>query len=129
MIKRIIALILLFIGAALLTGCAQPSSTEPVDLNGDWSYSSDSVNFEATVKGEQIQMNLIMDNSEGLYWSGSFSTDALNGDTIVSYADVEALDASMLGSGDEQKNFVFKDGALTFSFTIVGVTQNIVLTR
>ena len=128
MIKRIIALILLFIGATLLTGCSTPSN-EPVDLNGDWSYSSDSINFEATVKGEEITIDLIMDNSEGLYWSGSFSTDALNGDTIVSYADIEALDASMLGSGDEKKNFVFKDGKLTFSFTIVGVTQDIELSR
>lgn len=129
MIKRIIALILLFIGAALLTGCAQPSSTEPVDLTGDWSYSSDSVNFEANVEGDEIQINLIMDNSEGLYWTGSFSKDALNGDTIISHADVEALDASLLGSGDEQKTFLFKDGTLVFSFTIVGTTQDIVLKR
>jgi len=128
MFKRIVALVLLFIGAMLLTGCSTPSN-EPVDLNGDWSYSSDSVSFKAVVTDEEINVDLIMDDSEGLYWSGSFVDEAVNGDTIFSDADVEALDESFLGSGDTEKNFDFKDGKLVFSFTIVGVTQDIELSR
>jgi hypothetical protein len=117
--------------ALILTGCSTPtpSSTEPTSLSGDWAYSSDSTKFTGTVSGDDIEIYLTLDDSTGLYWSGTFQDEAVNGEKISSDADVAALETSLFGSLDEKKDFVFKDGALVFEFTILGVTQDIQLKK
>lgn len=127
--KRSIAALLIPV-ALILAGCsAAPSSTEPTDLTGDWSYSKDSVAFEATVEGDVIEVYLTLDDTEGLYWTGTFQEEAVDGEVISSTADTDALDASLYGSMDGSKDFIFKNGELTYEFTILGTVTEVVLKR
>jgi hypothetical protein len=118
--------------ALVLAGCAAtPSSTVPTELTGDWSASSSSSSstFDAVVTNDAIVVYLTLDESRGLYWSGTFEESAVNGQDIVSDADVEALEASLFGSQSEAKTFIFTNGEIVFEFTIVGVTTDVKLQR
>jgi hypothetical protein len=116
--------------ALVLAGCAAtPSSTVPTELTGDWSASSSSSTFDAVVTNDAIVVYLTLDESRGLYWSGTFEESAVNGQDIVSDADVEALEASLFGSQSEAKTFIFTNGEIVFEFTIVGVTTDVKLQR
>jgi len=128
-IKRLTAVFLVPI-ALVLAGCtAAPSSTEPTDLTGKWSYSKDTVQFEAEVKGGDIEVYLTLDDTKGLYWSGTFENEAVDGQEISSDADTAALDESLYGSTAESKDFTFTNGELHFDFTIMGTDTDISLRR
>jgi hypothetical protein len=81
------------------------------------------------VTNDAIVAYLTLDESRGLYWSGTFEESAVNGQDIVSDADVEALEASLFGSQSEAKTFIFTNGEIVFEFTIVGVTTDVKLQR
>lgn len=107
-----------------------PEAPKADTLNGTYTFEKDTLKFTATVEGDQIEVVMnIDDTTEGLYWVGTFPATAQDGQKIVSKADVEKLSASMLGSQDKTKQFVYKDGALTFKFTMMGITTNVKLEK
>jgi len=125
-------LVLLALIIVLLSGCAAVPATsapEPVSLSGDWSYDSEGFSFSGEVVGDEITLNLIAQDSTGLYWTGTFASEATDGEVITSDADTDALAVSLFGSSDPTKDFTFKDGKLTFEFTIMGTTSTVALSQ
>jgi len=111
-----------------LSGCGG-GSPEPQDVTGTWQYSKDGIGFEATVTEDNIEIELTLDDTTGLYWTGTFESSLTEGQKVVSKADTEALDASLYGSGDSTKEFTYEDGHLTYKFEIMGTTTKIYLNK
>lgn len=129
--KKFLALI--FVPALFLLGGCIPldSGLAATDLSGTWVAELDNgVGFQADVTATDISVSLTMDESSALYWKGTFAgEDVTEGQKITSDADVEALSKSLFGSQDETKVFTYKDGQLTFPFSIMGVSQTVKLVK
>lgn len=106
-----------------------PDTPNPaINWNGTWTQSDDSDAFTAvaTINDGVIKINLNSPSGSALYWAGTWPampTDDTQ--TITSVADRAALDASILGSQADKKDFAYKDGVLSFPFTALGVTHTI----
>lgn len=119
------AVLLIALIALSLSACGGPSSSDPDSLSGIWK--SDSPSMTAHISNNQIEIDLTGDGSSALYWKGTIPASAVNGSQLVSDGDTAAMDASLMGSGDDSKQFVYKDGKLQFAFSIMGVTRTIEL--
>ena len=76
---RILAILLVPIALALAGCTASPSSTEPMDLSGEWTYSNGSTAFDAEVKSGIIYIYLNLEDTRGLYRTGTFEDLAVEG--------------------------------------------------
>ena len=125
----IIAFVFIFVFAMALTGCSAEEE-KPTDATGPWYGEAGDATFMAVTTEDEITIHIVNDDAKALYWQGSFGVETLNeGDDIKSVADAEALESSIMGSTEDSKRFVFKDGALTFDFGIMGVTQTVKLKK
>lgn len=117
------------IASLVLSACGNNAiHSGPQSLTGTWKSSDKSLT--AHIVGDRIQIDFVDDaNSRSLYWKGSFDPAAANGAHIISKGDTEAMDASLLGSQDDTKKFVYKNGELTFSLSIMGTTKTMRLVR
>jgi len=118
----IIALAALFLAPLVLAGCGPSSSAAPTSHVGTWKADG----FEANVTADAIEINIVGDDSKSLYWKGSFHEGS---DVVKSHADREALDASMLGSQDADKNFAVDDDQISFEMSMMGTTKTIHLKK
>lgn len=94
----------------------------PVSVEGKWKADG----FSAVVTDKTITINIVDGATRSLYWKGTFK-DATG--EITSKADVEALDASMMGSQDKTKVFVHENNELSFEMTMMGTTTTITMTK
>jgi hypothetical protein len=94
----------------------KPVKEAPVSLNGEW---VDEI-FVAVISNDSIVINIVDEETSSLYWKGTFSAE---GKDVTSVADRDALDASMLGSQDDEKVFTIKDDTISFDFTMMGTTK------
>lgn len=111
-----------------LTGCASDGHAKPpvVNMNGDWHQSdSDSTQMSAKIFDGHIEITMHSGIVNGLYWGGSFDTKNASGRSfdITSTADETGL------SQNTTKIFTYKDGQLSYEFTMLGKTRLIHLTR
>lgn len=145
----IIAIVLGLFLMAALTGCGGPDAPsansvstptsapasapeEPTMLNldGTWKGGDPDFLFVATIKNDTITMDIQMgDNTKALYWQGTFVSEPGDGETVVSNADKEALNSSLLGSTEDTKEFVTGAGTITFDFGMMGVTKTVNLEK
>jgi hypothetical protein len=102
----------------------------PVVLAGKWHQSSppDGMSFDAQISDDSIQIMVKMDGSEGIYWLGSFDPNVIAG-TIESQGDSDAMALEIFASQESFKTFTYKDGTLSFQFSMLGISQTIQLTR
>lgn len=104
------------------------------DLTGEWHQTKGrpGVVTEAQVSMAGIQIYVEeRDGSSSIYWMGSFDSRP-SSNTIVSVADPDAkaaMSRSIFGSGGSSKVFTYKDGALSFEFTMLGTTNTIELKK
>lgn len=120
MLRTIVALMLAIFA---LTGC----SPELDDPTGDWSTdSSSSLDLDATIKDDVIEIQLNNQGTSWLYWRGTF--EAASGE-FSSYGDTAAMDQSLFGSLDSRKDFVYEDDEIKFELGMMGATHNITLHR
>lgn len=144
--KRIFTLIAISIGLLFLVGCTNhPTQTtdvpytntgvnvpapSPVTLDGKWEQTSgmNGVVMTATIADGKIQIDMAMSNVSGLYWAGTFDANSAS-ITIVSKADTNALADDMLASEATSKTFTYKDGDLSYQFSILGMTSTVHLSR
>jgi PBP1b-binding outer membrane lipoprotein LpoB len=117
--RRIIAVAAI---AFFWAGCANAA---PMSYNGTWK-SEGSPQFIAHIKGDRIQVILKSSDSSDLYWQGTFTS---NSTKIVSKADTKALGDSLLGSTEKTKVFVYKDGKFRFTFSALGESRVVLLTK
>ena len=136
--------ILLFLGSGFLYSRTDQSiggigflqnltrdTTVPPDLIGEWreANGSEDAYHGIRVFGRTIEIYWISDggNNRTLYWAGTFDPPADGAEpyTWVSRNDTNRTSAAVLASGDSVKEFTYRNGKLSYSASILGVTQTI----
>lgn len=105
-----------------------PSLKTPMNLSGSWHESSNDspVSMSAEVTDGHIQIFMSSDLANGiLYWDGTFDVknDSPNSFNVVSTVDEHGL------SQDSVKTFTYKNGELTYPFSMMGKSYMIRLIR
>lgn len=105
------------------------ASYETVDLTGTWTAKG----MSALIQPGTIEVDMTSPDSSALYWKGTFRTEpfkaTLSDVEIHSEGDLSAMQASLFGSQDPTKTFVYRMGELTFKMTMLGTTQVIHLKK
>lgn len=85
------------------------------------SYSGEDGLFSAEVEDDTITIHIVGDgDSKSLYWVGTWA----NGEElVVSHADQDQLDRSLLGSTSDTKEFSVSGETITFEFSMMGTTK------
>lgn len=107
---------------------------QPVSLIGEWeqanSNSGESYQI-ATVTDSAIEMYWYSetDNTTTLYWSGTFTAPTTDDEpyTWTSQNNTEKTSTAIMASGDETKDFTYKNGKITYQASMLGVTKTIEL--
>lgn len=98
----------------------------PVQLDGKWLAKTNDTGFTAQIKNNTIKIDMIgSDETSFLYWSGSFKSEEVVGNTIASNAD----GADFVLSQDDTKDFAVGENTLTFEFRAMGMKKMVVLSR
>lgn len=119
--------IALALSAVLITACG---GSETADLTGSWETVEDApVTMTAFVSEGVMEIALVQGTTHGVYWKGTVPAEVTAGDIFVSEGDTEAMDASILGSGLETKEFTYASDSIIFEFTVLGVTQTVTMER
>lgn len=129
---KLMLIFTLILIAYALTSCASAAgSNKAEDLAGSWKMQdgTDAFDMSASVTAGSIEILWIADGGASLYWKGTFPRTAIDGKTVMSRADAEALDKSLFGSSDSHKDFVYKDGTLSFKMTAMGTEKTVVLEK
>jgi hypothetical protein len=119
--------------AMSLSACGDSSSSKPVapakpqSMTGTWQ--STNPPMTAHISNGQIEINVIENDPDGLYWKGTFDTSIADGSTFVSKGDTAAMGASMMGSEDSTKSFTYQNGELSYTFGMRGKTYSVHLKR
>lgn len=138
---KISALLTVLIIALSFTGCSnqeavKEETNEPLDLTGNWEQ--EDMNPDGYQVGyitdDLIEIYWISDegNTANLYWSGSYEAPtAESGDTYswVSKNDTTRTYNSLFASSDDEKQFTYSDGKLSYEVTALGKTSTISLVK
>jgi hypothetical protein len=99
-----------------------------VQLEGDWTWKKDDTAFNATVHGQDIKIVLTSsDGSSMTYWHGTFKSEDSLGSTITS-TKTESPDEIVI-SQSTTKDFKIDSDNITFTFSAMGVSRPVMLTR
>lgn len=124
--RRTLALLLGVVMALSLTACGGGSSTpqeaaEPLDLSGVWQMepAEDGTTIQATISGDTIVVNWVVDGDEWLYWSGNYDAPGEPGDSYswTSQNDGKSKSA-LMGASQDTKEFNYNGGVLSFDITM-----------
>ena len=87
--------------------------------------------MSAVITENKIEITLTMQDTTGLFWSGTFDTDAVTSKPFktTSFGDQKLLDASMYGSSEKTKEFSYDNGDLSYQFSIMGVFTTVHLSK
>lgn len=107
-----------------LTACG---GEEAAPTSSVGSYSDSDETFLAEVESDVITIHIVGDDdSKSLYWTGTWT----NGEEkVVSKADKEQLDASLLGSQSDTKEFTVSGKNIEFEFQAMGSSKNVKLEK
>jgi hypothetical protein len=117
-----------------LAGCGA-SKAQTVNLSGDWTaqHDADAESYmTATIDSESIHVYFYSpdDGTSALYWSGTYTapTDPIKSGSEYSWtsdANHQQMDTALMASQDDTKEFTYKDGDLSFPFSMMGVQSTI----
>lgn len=99
----------------------------PATLNGTWHQSSDDsspVNMTAEITDNHIRIMMDSNTISGLYWDGTFESNPV----ATTFEVASATDSNEL-SQDSVKTFTYKNGELSYPFSMMGKTYTIRLIR
>lgn len=117
-------------GIGFLQNLTRDTSVPP-DLIGEWREANGSADAYHGIRvfGRTIEIYWISDggNNRTLYWAGTYDPPADGKEPYVwvSQNDTNRTSAAVLASGDSVKEFTYKNGKLSYSASILGVTQTI----
>lgn len=120
--RKFAVLILTLVIALLACGTASADS-----LVGTWHSSSP--RMVAYIQGSAIEIDLRRGGDSALYWRGTMFPSVRNNTRIVSIGDTYIMSLSVFGSQDSRKKFLYRNGVLSFKFSILGMTQKVRLRR
>lgn len=136
----LLALALILSLAACGGGEQKPSSNppeeepkEPLNLIGNWvQEDADPDSYQAGyISDNRIEVFWITDggNSSSLYWSGTYDapTEATETYSWKSKNDTSRTGNALLASGDDEKEFSYSSGKLSYSVSFMGTTKTVAL--
>lgn len=151
--KKLVALLLCgALATCMITACGQPGEDkkaestdankeekkeekkEPTDLTGTWkSEETDGSYQEAVITENTIEINWVSDggNTKSLYWAGTYvaPTEYVEEYSWTSENDKEKTGSALLASGDDTKEFSYKDGKISYEASAMGTTKTVELTK
>jgi hypothetical protein len=140
----ILGIAALAVATFLLTGAfvsdATPKSASNRIVTGEYHQVSNGIKgtyMSAVVTNDRIVVTLKLDSGEegdsdatGTFWDGTFDTSStLDSFTVVSDPDLEHLNTSILGSSEDSKEFTYKNGDLSFQFSMLGLNTTVHLSK
>lgn len=136
--KAILVTLLIFV--LLLTACGKSAETnsneEPIDLTGNWAQEGKefSNGYQAGyISGDRIEIFWMTDEGKtsSLYWSGTYEAPKKVTDEFTwdSKNDKTRTDKALLASGDDQKNFTYKNGKISYEASIMDQSATMTLVR
>lgn len=116
----------------IVTAFPSVSDPQPIDLNGSWTQKKAigaDAYMVASIDSNVIRVYWVTDggDSKSLYWWGSFD-EPENLDAEYSWESINdhsKTDSSMLASSADTKEFLYQNGELTFSASLMGTTKTI----
>lgn len=113
---------------------AKDDPKEPLDLTGTWTEEDPADTYhEAVIKDGTIEINWISDggDTKSLYWAGSYKAPAEATDEFnwTSENDKEKTGGALLASGDDTKEFTYKDGVINYEVSAMGTTKTVKLEK
>lgn len=137
--KTLLVPLAAFASISLLTACGSDDSKAPKSFVGDWYQTNSSDNgvyMTASVSAnDSIQITMKTRDSSAVYWMGSFQvSNKKTSDSfkLESKADPDAqkwMASSIFGSQDKSKMFEYKNGDISYKFTMLGVTKTVHLSK
>lgn len=126
--KTIFALAL---AVSMLTACGGKAEATS-DLTGTWTSEKSGDSYqEAVITDNYIEINWMSKDTKSLYWAGSYIApeSAVTEYSWTSENDTEKTGSALLASGDDTKEFTYKDGVISYEASAMGTTKTIKLTK
>lgn len=126
--KTIFALAL---AVSMLTACGGKAEATS-DLTGTWTSEKSGDSYqEAVITDNYIEINWMSKDTKSLYWAGSYIApeSAVTEYSWTSENDTEKTGSALLASGDDTKEFTYKDGVISYEASAMGTTKTITLTK
>ncbi|MDO4468690.1 MAG: hypothetical protein Q4C84_02470 [Bacillota bacterium] len=146
--KKIAAIILASVMTFSFAGCGENTEKSEIkqehskaeerkkttDLSGTWkSEDRDGAWQEATIADGTVEIYWVSDNgnTKSLYWAGSYEapTEYVEEYLWTSNNNHEKTDAALLASGDDTKDFTYKDGKISYQASAMGTTTTMELEK
>lgn len=112
---------------------SKPADDKPVNFIGTWHQVKGNPDFVMTaeISFGSIQINMKTRDGSNVYWMGTFDTDMtdIKHFTMISTGDQDAMANMIFASQDPTKKFTYRDGTLSFDFTIMGTTTTVHLSK
>ena len=126
--KTIFALAL---AVSMLTACGGKAEATS-DLSGTWTSEKSGDSYqEAVITDNYIEINWMSKDTKSLYWAGSYIApeSAVTEYSWTSENDTEKTGSTLLASGDDTKEFTYKDGVISYEASAMGTTKTMKLTK
>jgi hypothetical protein len=121
------------VGGAKAGASTKDDKPKTVNFIGTWHQidGDPSAVMTAEISFGAIQINLKTRDSSNVYWLGTFDTDMtdVKAFTMISNGDQDAMANMIFASQDSTKKFTYRDGVLSFDFSILGTTTTVHLTK
>lgn len=107
---------------------------EPTNLSGIWtSENRDGSYQEAVITESSIEINWVSDEgaTKSIYWAGTYTApnEFVEEYSWVSDRDKEKTDSALLASTDDTKEFIYKNGKISYEVSAMGTTTTVELTQ
>lgn len=108
---------------------AHTKTIAPASMIGKWQENdaTNGVIMKATITPGAIQINMVTRDSTSIFWLGTFDSDKDPSKPFktISNGDTDALKLSIMGSNEKTKLFTYKNGVLSFEFSMMGTSTTI----
>lgn len=105
----------------------------PTTMVGEWHQTGENASsFIATITPGSIEIVMeTRDGSSSIYWLGTFNEnqDLSKPFEIVSIGDQDAMRSAIFASSEKTKLFSYKDGTLSYKFSMMGTKSVIHLVK
>lgn len=112
---------------------AEDSAPAAIQTAGNWlekdadTSVSEGSYFAADVTDGELSIYQKNTEMSSLYWAGTAPETVSAGETFVSAANHERTDSALLASSADEKEFSFDGEALSFEYSIMGMTRTVYL--
>lgn len=102
----------------------------PTTMAGHWHQTSNDIpntKMSADITGDNIRIYLTLGGATGVFWDGTFKSpkSMKKPFEVMSQGNQDVLDASLYGSSEKVKLFSYKNGVLTYQFSIMDTSTMI----